>query len=292
MNVRSERSHPCRECHGWFDGPLLCQVCHSRRRKVEVCWSLQLDSLRIALHRLLAAGLGRERRGKIELPGISPEIAFALLDFFSWPDPAVNRGGHIYKPGHSTYKKVTNNAGNSCMIQFTYNDMEHVNWAFPLHDMYPATSYGATRLAKAGRFTDLRSASTPMRFRYKWATPSCLGGVGRGVHLFSIHFNITHFNGHDGQPRFNFGYQRWTAEQQQQIIVHTKQSLRLWPSRPLRSTHALKCKANPLADWARTPTPLGPTIQNTPPENTGCSGAAEGASSSDTSDDNDDFEEP
>ena len=254
MNVRSDRSIPCLECHGWFDASRICDLCESLRRRVSCCWSLQLDTVRITLHRQLSAGRGRERRGKIELSGVAPEIGFALLDFFAWPDAAENRDGPIYKEGHPTYRQVTNKSGSAHMIQFTYQDMMHVNWAFPLHDMFPATSYGACRFVSANKFTDVRAAGTPTRFRYKWAAPSAMGGIGRGTHTFSIHFNITHINGHDGHARFNISYNRWTAEMQQQLVQHIKQGIRLWPSRPLRATHTLHNQTHPLLGWAKTPT--------------------------------------
>ena len=234
------------------------------------------------LHKQLSAGRGRERRGKLVMSGISPEIGFALMDFFSWPDPAENRDGPIYKEGHPAYKQVTNKSGSAHMIQFTYQDMMHVNWAFPLHDMFNATSYGATRFVSANKFTDIRAAGTPMRFRFKWAAPSASGGIGRGTHAFSIHFNITHLNGHDGHARFNISYNRWTAEMQQQLLQHVKQGIRLWPSRPLRATHTLHAQTHPLLAWARSPTLLQECFPPTQPASE--SAAAESHSDSDDSD--------
>ena len=253
-----KRPQMCFGCKGWFDGPAECAGCNFLAREVTVSWNNWQWAIMAQVHTLLRANF-RERRGKVTLLAVPPSVGFALLKYYSWPQPSKNRGGPIYKNGHDQWKQGTSKNGSSHYIKFSYDCMEHATWAFPLHNYHPKTTIGPVRLVFKKRFQDHRLWGTPIQFKYKWTAQRTLGIEQPVVHIFTICSNITHVGMAGGAPRWNTEYARWVPELQLEHIVAVKDAVKAFPSRPLRSSSTLASVVHPgLAanPWALAPTPM------------------------------------
>lgn len=194
----------------------------------------------------------RERRGIVELLGVPPAIAFALINHFTRPEPSKNKT-RVYGPGHETWIEGTSKSGKFHVIRFSYMDMNHVKWAFPLHLFFPKEAMAAVRLVAKHRFCDPRMFGTPVQFKYRWPVEKVLGVATQGLHMFTISANIGAVSLVDALPRWNYEYLRWTVEQQTQHLLTVQEAITSFPSRPLRQTHSLKGVPHPLAEWATQP---------------------------------------
>jgi hypothetical protein len=245
----------CQCCRGWYETPEDCPACKVSFHQVTVQWDYWLWSAVAIIHNLLNSQF-RERRGVVTLHGVPPPIGFALIRHFAHPQPHLNRGGAVYTNTHPSWKQGTSANKNYHFMKFSYDEMQHVRWAFPLGDYFPKTSVGSVRLVSKGRFSDMRIWGTPVQFKYRWAGQKTQGEATPGLHVFTISANIGHASLSDGTPRFNTEYRRWTAEMQQEQLVDIKRAIKSFPPRPLRATHKLSKKLHPLHEWAGSATLL------------------------------------
>ena len=243
-----ERPLRCAACRGWFEGANECPGCCSLAREVTTSWSYWLSAIMHQVHTLLQARF-RERRGVVTLLGVPPEVGFALIKHFAWPNRAANRHP-VYTPAHPNWKQATSKGGKKHMIKFTYDDMSEVEWAFPLHNYFPTTALGAVRLASQKRWQDPRVWGTAVQFKYVWTAQRKLGIPVPGVHTFTISSNITHVGmTPDAVPRFNMEYLRWVSELQYSHLLAVKHAVDAFPIRPLGKSHPLHGAVHSLADW-------------------------------------------
>ena len=188
----------CANCRGFFEGAAECRACSFQCRELVTSWNYWWWAIIAQVHNLLQSQW-RERRGKVVLLGVPPEVGFALMNYFAWPQPALNKTGPVYRSDHPSWKQGTSAGKKYHFMQYAYDCMEHVKWAFPLHQFYPKTcGKGAVRLVSKGRFNDPRWWGTPVQFKYKWAASRKLGVPTMGVHVFTIDANIGHVGIADG----------------------------------------------------------------------------------------------
>ena len=257
--VKMKRPLVCAACRGFFEGSDQCQDCNFRCREVSLSWNYWLWALLAQVHGMLRATF-RERRGVVTLLGVPPAVGFVMLNYFAWPRAGVNRGGAKYNKDHPSHRQGTSKGKTYHFLQFAYDCMNDVNWAFPLDMYYPKTCVGPVRLVTKGRFSDARIWGTPVQFKYKWAVQRQLGAAVQGVHTFSVTANVGNIHLADGGHLFNTEYEMWVAEQQQEQICAVKAAIQKFPVRPLRATHRLAKVQHPLLEWAGLPTPL-PQVQ-------------------------------
>ena len=232
-----------------------CAGCVSLAREVSVSWNHWLWDAIGQVHNLLNASF-RERRGVVTLHTVPPPVGFALLRHFARPSPGVSREA-CYTPAHPSWKQGTSKSNSYHFLKYAYDNMEHVKWAFPLHDK-PKECSGPVRLVSKKRYSEVRVFGTPVQFKYKWPPQRELNGTAHGVGIFTITANIGHIGLAEGDPRWNIEYLRWTAEQQLDQVRAVKAEILAFPRQPLRPTHVLFNKVHPLAEWAGLPTALPP----------------------------------
>lgn len=278
----------CEACRGWFVGQRECQGCTFECRELVVSWNYWLWGIMAQIHGMLRSTF-RERRGVVTLLGVPPQVGFALMNYFGRPRPAGKESRAVYDQSHSSWRQGTSKGKKYHFIKFSYDTMEHAEWAFPLHDYYPKTSVNGVRLVTKGRISDPRWWGTPIQFKYKWAVQSKLGVPTPGVHTFTIMSNIgaiTLVTGQEPLPRWNFAYKRWVVELQQEQLVSVKKAIVSFPVRPFRCNHKLAGVTHPLKAWAEEPTLL-PSVAPVPAP-VSCAGHVEGSGDEGAGDESDD----
>ena len=254
FHVGSQQQQICKCCRKWYAAAGECGRCMLDARQVVISWNPWLWAIMHMVHNLLRATY-RERRGVANLFTVPVAVGFALLRHFARVRPAVHREPY-YTPSHPSWKQGTSKGGAWHFIKFAYDDMDHVEWGFPLHDYFKKTDSGPVRLVSKKMWQDLRVWATPVQFKFKWAAEKSLGVPVPGVSTFSVSANITHIGKANAAERWNTEYLRWTAEQQQSQVVCAKAAVASFPRVPLRATHLLKNQRHPLQEWAASFTPL------------------------------------